>query len=42
MLERSDGALLALFTDTWRSRSVERNHSGFLLERLLAGHIEAR
>ncbi|HEX6446507.1 MAG TPA: peptide chain release factor 3 [Streptosporangiales bacterium] len=37
VLERTDGALLALFTDVWRLRSVERDHPGVLLEPLIAG-----
>ncbi|MQA80479.1 MAG: peptide chain release factor 3 [Streptosporangiales bacterium] len=37
VMERSDGELLALFTDVWRLRSVQRDHPTVLLEPLLAG-----
>ncbi|MQA03302.1 MAG: peptide chain release factor 3 [Streptosporangiales bacterium] len=37
VFERTDGALLALFTDIWRLRSIERDHPDVLLEPLLAG-----
>jgi peptide chain release factor 3 len=37
VLERSDGALLALFPDKWRAQSVERNQPELMLEPLVAG-----
>jgi peptide chain release factor 3 len=36
VLERGDGALLALFPDVWRLRSVQRLHPDVLLEPLVA------
>ncbi|NEE04197.1 peptide chain release factor 3 [Phytoactinopolyspora halotolerans] len=37
VLERGDGALLALFSDKWRLSSVQRRHPDLLLEPLVAG-----
>jgi peptide chain release factor 3 len=37
VLQRSDGALLALFADKWRVRSVERDMPQLVLEPLVAG-----
>lgn len=37
VLQRSDGALLALFPDKWRAQSVERNQPELMLEPLVAG-----
>ena len=38
VLRRSDGELLALFTDIWRLQTVQRDHPQLLLEPLLAGN----
>jgi peptide chain release factor 3 len=32
-----DQALLAVFTDQWRMRSIQREHEGLTLEPLIAG-----
>jgi peptide chain release factor 3 len=37
VLTRSDGALLALFSDRWRAEAVERQHPHLTLEKLVAG-----
>ncbi len=37
LTRRLDGALLALFEDKWRLRSIQRDYPGILLEPLLAG-----
>ena len=34
VLERSDGVYLALFTDSWRARSIARDHPDLVLEEL--------
>ena len=36
VLERSDGTLLALFTDRWQVQWVQRDHPEVLLEPLVA------
>lgn len=37
VLQRTDGALLALFPDKWRVQAVERNQPELVLEPLVAG-----
>ncbi|AYY12120.1 peptide chain release factor 3 [Actinobacteria bacterium YIM 96077] len=37
VVERGDGALLALFSDRWRLASVQRRHPELMLEPLVAG-----
>ena len=36
VLTRTDGALLALFSDKWRMETIQRNHPGVVLEPLVA------
>jgi peptide chain release factor 3 len=38
VLRRSDGDLLALFSDRWRAEAVQRKHPDLVLEPLIAGH----
>jgi peptide chain release factor 3 len=38
VLRRPDGTLLAVFTDLWRMRGVQRDHPDITLEPLAAGH----
>ena len=37
MLKRPDGTLIAVFTDLWRVRRVQREHPEITLEPLTAG-----
>jgi peptide chain release factor 3 len=40
VLERSDGALLALIRDKWRLGTIRREHPEIVLEPLVAGGAE--